>query len=95
MNGYACTECDWHWRWAMGDRVTMVKEHQLAHLIAAKLLARRADILTISPKDYLQLAFEATEQVTRTSAWLNDEAHHAAMHGGATEPARLERTPVI
>ena len=80
MSGYACTECDWHWGWAMGDRITTVKEHQLAHLIAAKLLARRADIF--SSKDYSLFALQATEQATRTGAWLNDEGRQTPIHGG-------------
>ena len=82
MNGYACTECDWHWGWAMGDRITTVKEHQLAHLIAAKLLARRADIFDVRSTDYSLFALHATEQVTLTGASLNDESRQAAMHWG-------------
>ena len=83
VNGYVCTECEWHWGWAMGDRVAAVKEHQLAHLIAAKLLARRADIFNISAKDYSLFALDATEQTALTGAWLNDEAPpQARMHGG-------------
>ena len=82
MNGYACTECDWHWGWAMGDRITTVKEHQLAHLIAAKLLARRADIFNVRSTDYSLFALQATEQVTLTGASLNDESRQAAMHWG-------------
>ena len=81
VNGYACTECEWRWAWAMGDRVTTVKEHQLAHLIAAKLLARRADIFNISSTDYSRSALQATEQATLTEAWLNDEARQTPMHG--------------
>jgi hypothetical protein len=87
VNGYACTECDWYWGWAMGDRVTVVKEHQLAHLIAAKLLARRAEIFNTSSKDYSRPALQATEQATLTGAWLNYEAREAQMHESATEPA--------
>lgn len=79
VNGYACTECDWHWGWAMGDRVAMVKQHQLAHLIAAKLLARRAEIFSIDSEDYSRFALEAGEQSALTSAWLNDEARQAPM----------------
>ena len=82
MNGYACTECEWHWGWAMGDRIATVKEHQLAHLIAAKLLARRADIFNLSSKDYSRFALHLKEQATLTGPWLNDEARQTAMHGG-------------
>lgn len=82
MDGYACTECAWQWRWAMGDRIMAVKEHQLAHVIAAKLLVRRADVFNISSKDYSGFALEATEQESLTGAWLNDEARQAPMHGG-------------
>jgi len=66
----------------MGDRIATVKEHQLAHLIAAKLLARRADIFNLSSKDYSRFAHHGTEQAILTGAWLNDEARQTAMHGG-------------
>jgi hypothetical protein len=82
MNGYKCTDCGWEWRWAMGDRVTMVKEHQLAHLIAAQLLARRADVFKVSSKDHSRFAIHSTEQATLTEPWLNDEARQAPVHGG-------------
>ena len=82
MDGYACTECEWHWGWAMGDRVAIVKEHQLAHLIAARLLERRADIFDISSKDYSRMSLQETEQAVLAAAWLNDEARQAPRQGG-------------